>query len=126
MQLITAPQISKDSWLNDSEYANFVAGYEYAMTQTRAIQGLSKVAPEQAYFIYEAIKRGIDMSPAKFPLYTVQYEKYCNTDKHIHWARCDTETLCGESINEKWFILTNEGKAPASCKECLKMYKQLK
>ena len=57
-----APKISDKSWLNDPEYANFVAGYEYASTQTRAIHGLSKITPEEAYFIYEAIKRGIFMT----------------------------------------------------------------
>lgn len=62
MQLTTAPKISKESWLNDPEYANFVVGYEYAATQTRAIQGLSKISPEDAYFIYEAIKRGGEWS----------------------------------------------------------------
>jgi hypothetical protein len=62
-----APKISEKSWLNDSEYDNFVAGYEYASTQTHAIHGLSKITPEEAYFIFEAIKRGIDMSPPICP-----------------------------------------------------------
>lgn len=123
--VIRAPKISKDSWLNDPEYASFVAGYEYATTQTRAIHGLSKVSPEEAYFIYETIKRGIDVSPAKFPLYTVQYERYFKTDKYIHWARHDVETLCGQSISDKWFILTNDGKSAANCKECLKIYNEV-
>ena len=60
--VIRAPKISKNSWLKDPEYASFVAGYEYASTQTRAIHGLSKITPEEAYFIYEAIKRGSEPS----------------------------------------------------------------
>ena len=60
--MIKAEKISEKSWLNASEYADFVAGYEYASTQTRAIHGLSKITPEEAYFIYEAIKRGSEPS----------------------------------------------------------------
>ena len=123
--IIKAQKISEKSWLNDPEYANFVAGYEYASTQTRAIHSLSKITPEEAYFIYEAIKRGIDMSPAKFPLYTVQYEKYYNTEKFIHWAKDESETLCGQSISDKWFILSNDGKSTSNCKECLKIYAEI-
>jgi len=122
--IIKASIISKKSWLNDPEYSSFVAGYEYASTQTRAIHGLSKITPEEAYFIFEAIWRGIDMRPVKFPLYTVQNEKFYNTDRYIHWARCDTETLCGQSISDKWFILSNNSKSPCNCKECLKIYNE--
>ena len=60
--IIKASKISNTSWLNAPEYANFMAGYEYASTQTRAIHGLSKITPEEAYFIYEAIKRGGELS----------------------------------------------------------------
>ena len=55
----TAPRISENSWLNCSEYSKFVTAYKYASTQTRAIEGLSQITPEQTYFIYEAIKRGM-------------------------------------------------------------------
>ena len=67
--MIKAQKISKESWLNDPEYADFVAGYEYASTQTRSIHGLSKITPEEAYFIYESIKRGSELS---------NYEKFGN------------------------------------------------
>lgn len=67
--IIKSQNISKESWLNDPEYANFVAGYGYAATQTRAIRGLIKISPEEAYFVYEAIKRGSKMS---------SHEKYGN------------------------------------------------
>ncbi len=67
--MIKSPNISKDSWLNEPEYTSFVAGYEYASTQTRSIHGLSKITPEEAYFIYEAIKRGSELS---------NYEKFGN------------------------------------------------
>ena len=47
--IVSAPIISKDSWLNHSDYAWFRDGYEYASTQNRAIPGLAAVSPEQLY-----------------------------------------------------------------------------
>lgn len=64
-KMFYAPQIKPESWLNDPEYVDFVKGYEYAATQTRAITVLAKISPEDAYFIYYAIKRGIDMASVK-------------------------------------------------------------
>lgn len=58
LTLQIANGISKESWLNDENYAKFVAGYEYAMTQTRAIPALSKCSPEEMYFAWSLINRG--------------------------------------------------------------------
>lgn len=51
-------RIAEDSWLNDPQYAWFVEGYEYAQTQTRAIEALSACSPEALYFAVWAIIRG--------------------------------------------------------------------
>ncbi len=60
MPPLLAPQIKSDSFLRDKEYIDFVWAYEYASTQTRAIIGLSKLTPEDAYFVFKAIERGIE------------------------------------------------------------------
>lgn len=59
--IMLAPSIAEDSWLKDAEYESFRNAYGYASTQSRAIIGLSKVTPEDAYFIYEAIERGLKL-----------------------------------------------------------------
>ena len=59
MSIQFAPKISSDSWLNDKEYQDFVKGYYYATTQTRAIPGLAKLTPEEVYFIVEAVNHGM-------------------------------------------------------------------
>ena len=116
VRIISAPRISKNSWLNEPEYANFVAGYEYAGTQTRAIHGLSKISPEEAYFIYEAIKRGVSMSKSNLPRYTVR-RVHDNNEQwgFIHYAKDEDKTLCNALIDERFTILTNDRTGLADC-----------
>lgn len=62
MQIYIAPGIKEDSWLNrgDEEFEEFKKGYAYASAQTMAIPGLSKLSPEDLYYVWSAIKRGIE------------------------------------------------------------------
>lgn len=62
MDIYMAPGIKEDSWLNrgDEEFEEFKKGYAYASTQTMAIYGLAKVTPEELYYIWSAMKRGIE------------------------------------------------------------------
>jgi len=53
-----APAIRPDSWLNEDRFADFRAAWGYAATQTHAIIAMSQLTPEQAYHLYEALKRG--------------------------------------------------------------------
>lgn len=121
------PQISKDSWLNSPEYSSFVAGYEYAATQTRAIPGLSKISPEEAYFIYEAIKHGILMSKSNLPRYTVR-RVHDNNEQWglIHYAKNEDKTLCNALIDERFTILTNDRMGIADCEICKTAFKNQK
>lgn len=59
VQVLRAPQIAADSWLQESSYATFRRGYDYASGQSRAIEGLAALTPEQTYFVWQAIDRGI-------------------------------------------------------------------
>ena len=117
--IIKASNISKDSWLNVPEYANFVAGYGYAMTQTAAIHGLSQISHEQAYHIYEMIKRGISKSESKLPRYTVR-RIHDNNEQwgFIHYAKDEHKTLCNALIDERFTILTNDRTGLADCGPC--------
>jgi hypothetical protein len=58
IEMLSAQEISKTSWLNESKYEWFVKGHAYAATQTRAISALSKVSPEELYFAVWLIMRG--------------------------------------------------------------------
>lgn len=51
-----AQRIDESSWLMGDEFADFRDRYSYAATQTRAIYGLSKVTPEEVYWIWECMK----------------------------------------------------------------------
>ena len=53
-----ATTIKDDSWLNDKRHKTFKAAWEYASTQTLAITAMSKITPEQAYYLHEALKKG--------------------------------------------------------------------
>lgn len=56
--LYQAPAIKETSWLQEDRFENFRAAYGYASTQTHAIMAMSKLTPEEAYHLFEALKRG--------------------------------------------------------------------
>lgn len=58
VRMIVSETIKEESWLNDPRFAWFVKGHQYASHQTRAIDALSKVTPEELYFAVAAIIRG--------------------------------------------------------------------
>lgn len=60
VRLRIAPAISDDSWLCRDEYKTFRSAYDYAAQKTRAIEPLSKVTPEDAYWIHRIIQHGFD------------------------------------------------------------------
>lgn len=119
VSIVSVPQVSEKSWLNNREYRSFVAGYEYATTQTRAISGLSKISPEEAYFIYEAIKHGILMNKSNLPRYTVR-RVHDNSEQwgFTHYAEDENKTLCDTLIGERFTILTNDRTGVADCVIC--------
>jgi hypothetical protein len=53
-----APPIDSDSWLNLDSYAEFRSAYAYASTQTRAIGALSRLEPEEVFYLFEALECG--------------------------------------------------------------------
>lgn len=60
INLQTANTPSENSWLNEPTYEEFMRGFNYATTQTRAISALSKCSPEEIYFVWASINRGIE------------------------------------------------------------------
>jgi hypothetical protein len=60
IRCVMARGIAPDSWLNEERFAEFRAGYSYASGQTRAITALSETSPEDLFFAWSAINRGID------------------------------------------------------------------
>jgi hypothetical protein len=59
-QPMMAAPISEDSWLNEPRFAAFVSAYHYASVKTRAIPALSQIAPEDAYYVWLFIQRGME------------------------------------------------------------------
>jgi hypothetical protein len=59
--MMIASSIRDDSWINDPKYAAFKNAWLYASSQTRAIPAMSKITPEEAYFLFDALKRGKEM-----------------------------------------------------------------
>ena len=53
------------------------------------------------------------------PLYTIQR---CRNDDRlygqIHGAENDSQTLCGQKIDQKWWIITNSRDGEITCKKC--------
>jgi len=60
-----ANPIKDGSWLNDENYELFRAAWGYASTQTRAIPAMAAITPEQAYHLFEALRRGEQMHKDK-------------------------------------------------------------
>jgi len=58
----------------------------------------------------------------KYPLYTVQRVRSKSGKPYgpIHWAENEDKTLCGKGVDENWTILSNDGRAKANCKACIK------
>lgn len=52
-----ANEVNANSWLNESRFAWFLKGYQYASTQTRSIPALSETTPENLYFAVCSILR---------------------------------------------------------------------
>jgi hypothetical protein len=59
LEIDVAPWISDDSWLREDRFEDFRWAYGYASTQTHAISGLSKITPEEAYYVWASIERGM-------------------------------------------------------------------
>ena len=53
-----APRIGADSWLQQDRFAAFREAYAYAANTTNAIPGLSRIDPEDAYYIWSSIQHG--------------------------------------------------------------------
>lgn len=62
VQVFMAKGIGPDSWLHEARFSAFRDAYYYAAGQTRAIEALSRITAEEAYFLYVALKRGHDRS----------------------------------------------------------------
>lgn len=54
--IYVAQTILSDSWLK--QYPWFIDGYDYALTQNRAIPAMSSIEPESLFFAVSAIIRG--------------------------------------------------------------------
>jgi len=55
-----ANPIEEDSWLNESRFAKFKHAYLYASQCTQAIPALSKITPEDVYYLYLILGDGED------------------------------------------------------------------
>lgn len=59
------------------------------------------------------------------PLYTLQ--RITKSDKLIgpaHAADTDLITICGQDIDENWWIINNTSTGTITCKECLNILKK--
>jgi hypothetical protein len=56
-----AKEISESSWLNEDRFESFRKAWGYASTQTYAIIAMANISPEDAYHLFEALKRGEEM-----------------------------------------------------------------
>lgn len=57
------PNIREGSWLNEPRFAWFRVGYAYACTQRYAAGGISKVPPEELYYVVLAFMRSQGYDP---------------------------------------------------------------
>jgi hypothetical protein len=55
-----AQPIGENSWLQQARFEQFRSAYAYASVKTRAIPALSVIAPEDAYFVWLFIQRGME------------------------------------------------------------------
>lgn len=55
-----APDIEPDSWLMQDKYTKFRTAYQYAAGKAWARPALSRINPEQAYFVWLFIQEGIE------------------------------------------------------------------
>lgn len=62
IKVYMAPRISPDSWLNEERFAEFVRGYNYACNATMAIEPLSKLTPEETYWLWSILQHGIEFT----------------------------------------------------------------
>lgn len=60
LETYMALPIEPDSWLNEERFAEFKRAYEYASSQTLAIEPLSKLSPEETYYVFAALRRGYE------------------------------------------------------------------
>lgn len=60
LDLYLAQGIRAGSWLRESRFDSFRAGYEYASAKTQALPGLTKITAEEAYYVHALIQRGIE------------------------------------------------------------------
>jgi hypothetical protein len=57
--------------------------------------------------------------------YTVQRARKDNTlYGPVHFSEDADTTLCGQTVDARWFILTTDGDGKATCKQCLKKAKE--
>ena len=59
MHGLMAPQIGPKSWLQEERFARFREAYAYASHRSNAVPGLSRVSPEDAYYIWLYLDRGM-------------------------------------------------------------------
>lgn len=57
---LLAPQIEASSWLQEERFAAFRSAYAYASAKSVSVLGLSKLKPEDAYFVWLMLQRGMD------------------------------------------------------------------
>lgn len=57
-----ARNIDEDSWLNEDRFRTFRAAYGYASGKTRAIEPLSKISAEEAYWVWRIIQGGFEFN----------------------------------------------------------------
>jgi hypothetical protein len=62
IRLVMAPRIVANSWLNEERFSDFRRGYEYAQNATMAIEPLSKLTPEETYWLFTIIEHGIEFT----------------------------------------------------------------
>lgn len=59
VELCMAPRIDAESWLWEERFEAFREAYGYASSQTRAIPALAKLSPEEAYWLWFSLDRGM-------------------------------------------------------------------
>jgi len=60
------------------------------------------------------------------PLYTVQRSRKNRWDLYgpTHGSEGGDVTLCGQTITESWWILTNDHDGEVTCRKCLKIMEE--
>lgn len=62
VRVYMAQGIRDDSWLHEERFAEFRRAYGYAAGKLRAIEPLSKITAEEAYWVWSIIQHGIEFN----------------------------------------------------------------